>query len=335
MSEHGSDTSDISMYADIATRPFPTDGDGKPKTYTNCVTDTEKCWLCPKCTWRKGSLREWAFRVRGYWHIPKNYAGFISRGYEEDWLERLYFVNPSGVTRCMNEWNDGFSGSHCTFDRAVIERFHDSALDVSREFGTRIGLAMASCAECSFHPNMLYQDPELRAYVLSLTDTSHAKVLTKAPYVQEEVSPWHDHPRVLRAFLYNDTAESLRCTTNKFGAGLRKERRVNGEVIDAASKDTKCSGHYGGPVTFWMEKNEEDGSIQWFEWDWIPELRDYREPSLAAFTDDELHDALDSESSSQFDYDQDEPGGEEEVEVELATEMVAGEVLHFSAYSSS
>ena len=334
MSEPGSDMSDLEAYEDIVSRPLPNDGLGKILGYTNLVTNKRGCWFCPKCFWTKGSLLEWALRTRGFSDIPDDYAGFISKAYG-DWLERIYFLNASGVTRCMNVWTEGFSGFRCTFDRAKIEQFHDRALDLSKEFGTPLGTDMGYCAQCSFVPGWLKIDPELKAHVQSLSNIPYSEVLKKAPYILHKEDPFTGKPRVMRQLLYNETEESLWCTSEKYGAGLREEVREGDKVVQAASKDTKCTGCYGGPVIFWASEELPDGSIKWYEWDWDPSQVEYKPPVIQDPTDEDLRDAYGSDFDDEDDDDDDGNGSDDEDELGAEGESSPGEVFHFSGSSSS
>ncbi|KAH7384617.1 hypothetical protein BKA66DRAFT_569860 [Pyrenochaeta sp. MPI-SDFR-AT-0127] len=208
-------------------------------SYTNFVTDRMGLWYCPKCHWQTKSQRRWALQNRGYKKVPADYAHNVWKCYGPDYKNRLYFTNPAGVVQCQNYWDLGFSGGRCTFNREVIEGFR-APEDVEKLYDKHLGQLFGRCAQCSILTLDLRKDDERKSYIESLCGFD---IMKKGlpPYIEYEESPWDGFRRYIRSFQYDGTEESLKCRTEKWGAGGSEE-----------GKNTPCPGRYGGPVVFWV-----------------------------------------------------------------------------------
>ncbi|KAF1845219.1 uncharacterized protein K460DRAFT_405488 [Cucurbitaria berberidis CBS 394.84] len=212
-------------------------------SYTNFVVDNRGLWLCPKCHWQSHSPQEWAFWERGYRRIDKNYNHDIHKSYGSDHAKMLYFANPAAVVQCQNQWDHGFSGSPCTFNREEAEgtRYEEKEEFYDNARGQTIGI----CTQCSVLTLSLEKNHERRTYIESQNMLQMGKIGVGA-YVERPNDPYCGLRMYLRLIVYDGTPESLKCPTDHWGEG-------NGEE----SKDKPCVGRYGGPVVFWASGRKE------------------------------------------------------------------------------
>lgn len=142
-----------------------------------------------------------------------------------------------------------------------------------------IVLGNVPCFRCCCHVDVIDMSNALEYYLPAemadpIADHRYCKFDEDPSFGNDVV---HGGMTFARYFVYDGTAESLRCRTGKFGAGPKD-----------SSDSTACTGRYGGATTFWRHR-VTDGVVEWYEMDWEPEARvapvrleDMTEEQLAA-----------------------------------------------------
>jgi hypothetical protein len=178
--------------------------------------------------------------------FPADFKGYIPECYGKNYANRRYFFNPTSVTRCQIVWNNGNSAVQCTFNRAEIESKHwKKALYLTEGLATSgEGPSLSYCTECSSTVEDLEKDSDLKIDILS----ARFGLLTydqmgKTSAYQEIENTWDNKVRWMRGFQYNGEESSLKCVSQYWSAGLRKEVKDGGNVVVIGSKDVPCRGH--------------------------------------------------------------------------------------------
>ncbi|KAF1977585.1 hypothetical protein BU23DRAFT_660119, partial [Bimuria novae-zelandiae CBS 107.79] len=227
-------------------------------------------WFCPNCTPAENIPDDeyWFLLTRGYFSGRVAYNAM--QGYEvpppipkcyKNFTNRLWFTNPLCVTRCQNQWSEGYRGIPCTFDR--------SGLDIPRNpenekrWDKVAGRWKWHCYLCAHpKPGKRYGNkyPKLTDYLMeSLAKNEIMEVGKVKNKFEPTKRDW-----LFRINRYDGTEESLKCRTSKFGKREHPD-----------SEHTRCPGVYGGEIYRGIFKKEPGGGR------WIVEnFRPRRRPVL-------------------------------------------------------